>query len=287
METTSKSYNKIKNRFCNKSNSSSNQFESDFFHTTKTYIHETAIVGPNVQIGENVKIGPFCTIVGNVIIKKNTIIYPNVSIGFPAQNLDTTKSLGSIVIGENCKIREFVSIGASKSDDGKTLIGNNCYIMSYSHVAHDVILEDNVTLINNVNLGGHVYVEKNAFLMANSASHQFCRIGQYCALAPFSAIRQDLPPFLIFSGMPAKYYGLNLIALKRAGFTKENISAIKHVAMLFYQKKLLLRDIKELSEKESEKWWSKDLKVKIFLDFIENSKRGVSKRIASKGHSNG
>ena len=268
----------------NKNSSSRNflntntNFEEAFFNSTKTYIHPSSIVGSNVELGQNVKIGPFCTIIGKLKIGNNTKIYSNVSIGSTAQHTQVNKNLGTIEIGNNCQIREFASIGASKDHDGKTYIGNNCYVMSYTHIAHDVTLEDNVILINNVNLGGHVYVEKNAFLMANCAAHQYCRIGQFCALAPFSATAQDLPPFCMFNGLPAKYYGLNRVALKRSGITTESINNIKHVAKLFFQDKLLLGDIKKLMPEESDAEWTKDKNVLNFLEFIQNSKRGVSKK---------
>ncbi len=262
---------------------SDNSFLQDFFNSSKTLVHPSSIIGPDVVLDKNVKIGPFCVIAGKVKIGQGTRIHPHVSIGFPAQSIDTYKSLGEVEIGKNCEIREFATISASKFENGKTIIGDNCYVMSYSHVAHDVTLEDNVILINNVNLGGHVHVEKNAFLMANSAAHQFCRIGQFCALAPFSAIRQDLPPFCMFSGMPAKFFGLNLVALKRAGICAESIKAIKHVTKLFYQDKLILVDIKKIAEQESEQWWAADKNVQKFLEFIQNSKRGVSKRSETQG----
>ena len=258
---------------------SGNNFEDSFFESDKTYVHPSSIIGKNVVIKEGVKIGPFCSIIGNVTISKNTRIHANVSIGFPAQNIGTNKPLGTISIGSNCDIREFVTIGSSKLRDGITKIGNNCYIMSYSHVGHDVVLEDNVTLINSVNLGGHSHIGKNAILMANSATHQFCRIGQYCALSPYSAIRQDLPPFCMFVGLPAKFFGLNVIALKRAGFTSSNINAVKHVAKLFYQDRLLLSDIENLIKKESSQEWTQDINVTAFLNFIKESTRGVSKKI--------
>ncbi|MFH1462032.1 MAG: acyl-ACP--UDP-N-acetylglucosamine O-acyltransferase [bacterium] len=255
-----------------------NTFEEDFFYSKKSYIHPSAIIGPDVKIGDNVKIGPYSILTGNIEIDNNTVIYPHVSIGAPAQNLDTLKSLGKLKIGKNVKIREFSSIGASKYEDGQTTIGDNCYIMSYCHVAHDVTLEENVTLINSVNLGGHVYVEKNAFLMANCASHQFCRIGQFTSLAPYSAIRQDLPPFSMFSGLPAKYYGLNVIALKRAGFSQDSINAIKHIGKLFYQDKVLLTEIEKKAAQETT-WGSNEFVIN-FINFIKNSQRGVSKKAA-------
>ena len=253
-------------------------FEKDFLNSNQTYIHSTSIIGPNVELDQGVKIGPFCIIQGQVQISSNTQIFPNVVIGTPAQNLDTNDILGKIKIGKNCRIREFTTVGACKNSKGKTIIGDNCYIMSYVHVAHDVTLENNVTLINNVNLGGHVYIEKNAFLMSNSAAHQFCKIGQFCGLSSFSAIRQDIPPFCKFDGIPAKFCGLNSIAMKRAGFDDENINAIKHVVKLFYQDKFLLDDIKTLIKKEDEKWWGQNENVQKFLKFIENSNRGISRK---------
>lgn len=254
-------------------------FEENFYYSNQTYVHPTTFVGKNVELSPGVKIGPFCTIVGNVKIGENTKIYSGVSIGAPAQHVHVDKPLGIINIGSNCQIREYVTIGSSaKSEDGKTSIGNKCYIMSYSHIAHDVILEDNVILINSVNLGGHVHVGKNAFLMANCAAHQFCRIGEFVALAPYSAIRQDLPPFCLFSGLPAKFYGLNIVALKRAGLISQNINALKHVTKLFYQDKLILSDIKKLAEQESENSWANDIYVQKFINFIQNSTRGVSKQ---------
>ena len=242
-------------------------FEDHFFNSNETYVHPSSIIGQNVVLEKNVKVGPFCSIVGNVKIKENTVIYPNVSIGFPAQNIGTNKSFGTIEIGENCYIREFATIGASMFENGKTIIGNNCYIMSYTHIAHDVILEENVTLINNVNLAGHVYIEKNAMLMANSAVHQFCRIGKYSALVPFSATRQDLPPFCIFDKMPAKFAGLHLICLKRAGFETETIESLKKITKLFYHDKLLLSQIKTILENDE---CGKNKEVQEFINFIEN-----------------
>jgi UDP-N-acetylglucosamine acyltransferase len=258
---------------------SDKNFEDNFYNSPETYVHPTAFVGNNVELASGVKVGPFCTIIGNVKIGENTKIYSGVSIGAPAQHVHVDKPLGTIEIGSNCQIREYVTIGSSaKAENGKTSIGNKCYVMSYSHIAHDVILEDNVVLINSVNLGGHVHVGKNAFLMANCAAHQFCRIGEFVALAPYSAIRQDLPPYCLFSGLPAKFYGLNLVALRRSGLSSANINALKHVTKLFYQDKLILSDIKKLAEQESETGWGKDINVQKFIDFVQNSTRGVSKQ---------
>lgn len=251
-------------------------FTEAFFNSQGTYIHPTAVIGDNVVLDENVKIGPYCVVMGNVHIGSGTRLYAHVTIGFPAQVLGLKESLGSISIGKNCEIREFVTIHAARSAEGKTTIGDNCYVMNYCHISHDCTIEDNVTMVNNVNLGGHTHVEKHAFLMAAAATHQFCRIGQFTAIAPFSGTRQDLPPFCLFSGQPAAFSGLNLIALKRAGFTRETINALKHVSKLFYQDKLSLLLIKE--QAQNEPTWGSDPSVAAFLSFVEQSVRGVSRK---------
>lgn len=256
-------------------------FEQHFFHTINTYVHPTSIIGPNVTLHDNVKVGPYCTIIGNTSIGQGTKIYGNTTIGFPAQDIATTHSLGRIEIGNNCHIREFATIHGSKHNDGITKIGNNCYVMNFVHVAHDVILEDNVVLINQVNLGGHSHVEENVMLMANTAMHQFCRIGRLSCITPFSATRQDLPPFCLFTGQPVRFSGLNVVGLKRTGIERQSINAIKHAAKLFYQDKIPFDDIKSLSKKESS--WGSDSYVIEFLSFIENSKRGISRRCLSYG----
>jgi len=254
-------------------------FEEAFFNTDETVIHPTAVVGPNVHLGPNVKIGPFCTVVGNVTIGEGTRLHAQVTIGFPAQVLGVKQSFGKVVIGKNCDLREFVTVHASRYPDGATSIGDNCYLMNFAHVSHDTVLENNVTLINNVNLGGHTHVQEKAIVMAGSATHQFCKIGTMTALAPFSGIRQDLPPFCMFNGRPARFYGLNVIGLKRAGFTRESINALKHVAKLFYQSKLPLETIVEYSKNEPT--WGADEHVATFLNFIQQSSRGVSRACAT------
>lgn len=251
-----------------------------FFCSPETFVHPTAVIGSSVSLGTGVKIGPYTTIVGAVTIGDNTRISPYVSIGFSAQNIGVTQSLGIIEIGSNCDIREFVSIHASKYEAGKTIIGNNCYIMCHAHVAHDCILEDNVTLINNANLGGHTHVCQKAIVMANSATHQFCKIGRLTALAPFSGIRQDLPPFCLFSGQPARYYGLNVIGLKRAGFSSTDINHLKHVAKLFYNDKCSVQELVDFSQKET---WGESSLVQEFVTFIQQSSRGVSRGTAFAG----
>jgi Acyl-[acyl carrier protein]--UDP-N-acetylglucosamine O-acyltransferase len=248
-------------------------FDKSFFIEPGTFIHPTAIVGKNVFLGENVKIGPYSLLTGNITIDSGTRIHGFSTIGMPAQDINTKLPLGKVEIGKNCEIREFVTISSPKVDANTTSIGDNCYVMNFSHVAHDVVLEHNVTLINSVNLGGHVHVGHHTMLMANSAIHQFCKVGPYCALAPFSGMRQDLPPFCMFDGAPGKFAGLNVVALKRAKISTEDLNNIKHVTKLFFQDKLPIEAIEsQLGELHN------NVYVQEFMNFVKNSPRGITRK---------
>ncbi len=257
------------------------KFEEALFHSKETYIHPTAIIGNKVSLDQNVKIGPYCVVTGNVILESGTRLHAHITIGFPAQNIGTQTSLGTVHIKKNCQIREFATIHASKCETGSTVIGNNCYLMNYTHVAHDCILEDNVTLINNAVLGGHTHIHHNAIIMGYSGTHQFCHVGKYSALAPFSGTRQDLPPFCIFNGRPGGFAGLNIVGLKRAAFTQDNIHALRKLTTLFYREKLPLDMIQEKINLEA---WGRDPHVQDFINFVSTSSRGVSRRMAFDKH---
>ncbi len=243
---------------------------------SRAQIHPTAILGPDVTVEDGVIIDAYTVIEGTVHIQSGTRIHSHVSIGAPAQATLTRESFGSVSIGRNTIIREFASIHASKKSNGKTVVGDNCYVMTYTHIAHDVVIEDNVTLTNRVSIGGHAHIGKNAVLMASAAIHQSCRVGAYTALAPYSGARQDLPPFCTFQGQPGRFAGLNRVALDRAGLTGENKNALKHVTHLFFQKKEVLLSIIEQAQNEPS--WGDDPSVQEFLRFIQESDRGVSRK---------
>ncbi len=237
-------------------------------------IHPTACVDASVVCEPGVRIGPYAVIVGDVVIGQGTRVYPYVSIGLPAQNLGTVSSLGKVIIGKNCHLREYVSIHAPKAEKGTTFIGDNCYVMAYAHISHDVTLEEGVVVTNASSLAGHVYIEKYAVIMAQAALHQYCRVGQYSCLAACAASRQDIPPFSLFTGQPARFAGLNRVALKRRGFSQETIERLRKVAHLFFLRKVSVLDIKNhLSQDEA-----KDMCVQEFCAFIQESGRGVSQQ---------
>jgi len=254
-------------------------FETDFFDPLKTVIHPTSIIGKNVILEDGVKIGPFCTIIGNVIIGQGTRLHAYVTIGFPAQDTGTYESIGQIRIGKNCEIREFVTIHASKKNtdpllSNDTIIGNNCYIMSYAHVSHNCVLEDRVVLTNNAALAGFSYLEHDVRLMANTGIHQYCKIGKYSVIAPFSGTRQDIPPFSLFNGLPAIFSGLNRIGMRRAGYDNKSIDALNTLTKIFYIQKLLLP---ELIEQAKNIGIFEYPVVQEFIHFVKYSTRGVSR----------
>lgn len=251
--------------------------EEDFFlddGSSSVYVHPSSLVGPNVKLGAGVKIGPFCTVLGNTTIGDRTRLSGYVSIGFEAEVLAVTVNHGSIVIGSDCRIREFATIHAPKTPESATTIGNKCYIMNYCHISHDATLGNNVTLTNGVSLAGFVQLGNNVNMMAHSAMHQFCKVGEYSAVAPFSGARQDLPPFCIFEGKGAFFAGLNRIGLKRAGVPQASIEELRVLTRWFYQEKVTLATIKEKINESG----LVSSEVHRFISFVETSQRGVSRR---------
>jgi UDP-N-acetylglucosamine acyltransferase len=193
-----------------------------------------AYIGPKVYIGKGTIIKPHAYIEENTKIGKNNIIGPYAVIGTPPQHLEYKGEETWVEIGDGNIIREFATIhrGTAK-DQGLTRIGNNCMLMSYVHIAHDCFVEDNVILANGATLGGHVRVGKRVVMGGFSAVHQFCRIGAYAFIGAMSGVDKDVPPFVKVFGIPAKIQGLNLIGLRRAGFTKEDIRKLSQALGIF------------------------------------------------------
>lgn len=257
------------------SNHHHSSFEQAFFHTPDTYVHETALIGPNVILHDGVKVGPNSVILGNTIIGKNSQIHANVMIGSTAQDTSVRAPLGTVVIGEQVVCKEFVTVSSPKSDDGVTTIGDRSYLMHFAHVGHDATLEHDVVLTNNAQIGGHAHIEHHCYIMANAGVHQRCRVGNYTALAPHSGARQDLPPYSLFVGRPGKFAGLNTFLLRREGFDIQTIHALKSVTTWFYRDNIPTAD---LMQKCMEHEWHTMSAVTQLITFITNSARGVSRQ---------
>ncbi|MGQ3684900.1 MAG: acyl-ACP--UDP-N-acetylglucosamine O-acyltransferase [Candidatus Loosdrechtia sp.] len=253
-------------------------------------IHKTAVVHAHAVLGRNVEIGPFSvigehvivgegtviknhvTITGNTTIGKNNIIHPNAVLGAEPQDLKYRGENTSLVLGDNNMIREGVTINiGTAGGGGKTVIGNNNFFMAYAHVAHDCIVEDNVLLANGVLLGGHVIVERGAKLMGLVGIQPFVTIGRHVYVGGHTRIVQDVPPYIIIEGHPAKIRQVNSIGLEREGFPKEKISEIKKAFRILFRNNELNRS-RCLLELEKQKDISPE--VSYLIAFLKNIDKG-------------
>jgi UDP-N-acetylglucosamine acyltransferase len=240
-----------------------------------------AYIGPKVYIGKGTIIKPHAYIEENTKIGKNNIIGPYAVIGTPPQHLEYKGEETWVEIGDGNIIREFATIhrGTAK-DQGLTRIGNNCMLMSYVHIAHDCFVEDNVILANGATLGGHVRVGKRVVMGGFSAVHQFCRIGAYAFIGAMSGVDKDVPPFVKVFGIPAKIQGLNLVGLRRAGFTKEDIRKLSQALGIFLDGPAILKEvIVELKDV-----FGDDPVIAELITFLENpSRQGIMRRKPFEG----
>ncbi|MDP8252925.1 MAG: acyl-ACP--UDP-N-acetylglucosamine O-acyltransferase [Candidatus Kaelpia aquatica] len=228
-----------------------------------------SIVEENVEIGAGTQILPFCHIKGSTKIGRNNIIHTGSIIGERPQMLGLRKQLGHLLIGDDNIIREYVTINTSTEEDNQTEIGSNNYLMSFSHIAHDCRLKNNITISNGALLAGHVEIEDNVTISANTAIHQFVRIGHLAMIGGLSRVTKDVPPFMMLIGN-SKIFGINTVGLKRAGFSAAEINEVKKAYTVIYRKKLPLNKIiDELKKTDT-------AKTKEMVTFIENSKRGIS-----------
>ena len=253
-------------------------------------IHSTAIIHETAKIGENVEIGAYAIIGEDVVIEdgckigesaniqfahigKNTKVSPFASIGGEPQDLGYKGEKTGVIIGENCWIREFSTINRA-SGEGNTIIGNNCLLMAYTHVAHNCVLRDNVIMANAATLGGHCQVGFGVFLGGQSVFHQNLRIGDMAIVSGASAARLDIIPYCKAEGIPAVPKGLNAIGLRRKGVEKDSRDAI-HKAI-----RLLTSDSYNTTQalEEIEKEFRGDKYVDSLVEFVKTSKRGCTLR---------
>ena len=228
-----------------------------------------SIIGPNVEIGENSVLHSHVNIVGNTKIGKNNQIYPFTSIGTPPQDLKYKGEKNSLVIGDNNKFREYVNINpGTKQGGGTTSIGDNNLFMVYCHVAHDCKILDNIVLANNVQVGGHVSIEKNAIVGGSCAIHQFSRIGESAMVGGMTGVLSDVIPFGLSMGNRNNLMGLNLIGLRRSKVSNKNIKKIQLAYETIFKTANFRENIEELNS---------DLKnnefIKKILNFIKSDKK--------------
>ncbi|MFP5520391.1 MAG: acyl-[acyl-carrier-protein]--UDP-N-acetylglucosamine O-acyltransferase [Bdellovibrionia bacterium] len=171
-------------------------------------VHSTVVIEGNVEIGEGTRVGPFCYLKGDLIIGKNNNICANVIIGEGPEHRVKPDGVGKIIIGDNNVIRELTVIQRG-TGDAETRIGSNCYLMDHCHIAHDNIISDTVTIAPNTVLAGHVRIHEGATLGIGVAVHQFSTIGAYSMIGMGSIVTKDIFPFIVVSGMPARFQRYN------------------------------------------------------------------------------
>jgi len=237
------------------------------------YIGPYAVIGEKVRISKGVRIGRSVIVENRVRIGENTTIGHFSSIGVRPQDLKYKGEDTELIIGKNNQIREYVNIAIGSVDgNGKTIIGDNNLIMSYSHIAHDCVIHNNVIMANLATLGGHVEIFDYAVIGGMVGIHQFVKIGEYVMVGGGSMVSQDVPPFILAEGNRAKPYGLNTVGLKRRGFSAEQISILKRAYRYVYGEGLGLKEAVSRIESELLPQMSE---LRVFVEFIRSSKRGI------------
>ena len=247
------------------------------------YIHPAAKIAPsvvidpfvtidaNVEIGEGTRIGSNVTIMEGARIGKNCRIFPGAVIGAVPQDLKFRGEDTTAVVGDNTTIRECVTINRGTAAKGKTVVGSNCLLMAYSHIAHDCIVGDNVIVANSSQLAGEVIVDNFAIIGGGTLVHQFCHIGAHVMIQGGALINKDIPPYVKAAREPISYVGVNSIGLRRRNFSNEAIREIQDIYRYLYLSRMNVSDDLDAIEAELPATRERD---EILL-FIRNAKRGI------------
>lgn len=251
-------------------------------------ISPLAFVHPNAKLGDNNIIGPFCYIDDNVIIGDNNVfqnsvtlnygcrlgsnneVFPGASLSTKPQDLKFKGEETTCVIGDNNSIRENVTISRGTASKGSTVVGNNNLLMENMHIAHDCVVGNGCIIGNSTKFAGEVVVDDNAIISATVLIHQFCKIGGYVMIQGGSRTSQDIPPYVMAGKEPIRFAGVNLVGLRRRGFSNELIQLIHEAYRTLYSKGVLAEGIEEIK---------KNLQItpeiQYIIDFVSTSKRGI------------
>ena len=240
-------------------------------------IDETANIGPFAYIEDNVEIGAGTEVMANASvlhgarIGKNCRIFPSAVVGAIPQDLKFKGEETLAIIGDNTTIRECATVHRGTASKGKTIVGNNCLIMAYSHVAHDCLLHDNIIMSNAVQLAGEVVVDDYAIIGGGSLVHQFTHIGAHVMIQGGSKINKDIPPYIVVAREPIQYCGLNTVGLTRRGFTRDQLNVIQESYRLIFSPlyntsqaiEHILAEVPDTPERE------------VIVSFVKGSPRGI------------
>ncbi|HPE60406.1 MAG: acyl-ACP--UDP-N-acetylglucosamine O-acyltransferase [Thiothrix sp.] len=233
-----------------------------------------SLIGPGVRIGRGTRIGPHVVIEGPTLIGEDNHIYPFASIGATPQDKKYGGEATELVIGNRNVIRECCTFNrGTVQDRGRTVLGDDNWIMAYVHLAHDCLVGNNTIFANSTTLAGHVEIRDHAILGGFTLVHQFCVVGEYAFTGMGSALNKDVPPYTMVSGAPAEPRGLNLEGLRRHGFSAGSISRLKQAYRMIYRQHLPLKEA--LAQLESE--YGQFADVRLLLDFCSHSERGLAR----------
>ncbi len=255
-------------------------------------IHPTAIVHPSAQISERAQVGPYCVVAEEVRIGSNTRIrahvviepfthigddcdiWPGAILGGSPQDRKFKGEKGYLIIGDSNIVRECVTIHRAAGAGQETRIGNNNLIMAYSHIGHNCVIGDWVTMANMVGISGHTIVEDRVNIGGFVGIHQFVRVGRLAMLGGYSKVVQDVPPFMMADGRPSKVLDLNVIGLRRAGVAAETRASLKHAYKLLYRSNLNQSQALEMISDDIAPSPERDY----LLEFLRNIRFGYSGR---------
>jgi len=255
---------------------------------TETRIHPTAIIHPDAELGEGVEVGPFAIISENVKVGDRTKVGSRVTIegyttlgsdneiftgaviGSPTQDKKFDGGISYLRIGSRNKIREYVTMNPGTKEGAETVVGNDNLLMAYVHIAHDCIVHNHTVLANAATLAGHVTVEDRAIIGGLTGIHQFVRVGTLSITGGCSKIVQDVPPYMMADGHPARAFGVNSVGLERANFSTEEKSAVKKAYKIIFRSKSTLKTaIKELEKISSSH------AIPTLIAFLKQCERGI------------
>jgi UDP-N-acetylglucosamine acyltransferase len=252
-------------------------------------IHSTAIVSGKAKLGDNIIVGPYAIIEDDVEIGNDCEIGPyavlyngarlgsrikikqSAAVSNVSQDLKYAGEVTYFYIGDDTVIREFVTLHKGTSETGQSRIGKNCLFMAYSHVAHDVVVGDNCIIANSVQIAGHVTIEDYVIIGGSTPVHQFCNVGQHSMIGGGFRIVKDVPPYVMGGSEPLKFSGLNLIGLRRRGFSNDDIMTIKKAYQLLYYSGMNFSEaLKRISQELGDNPY-----VQNIIKFVEKSHRGI------------
>ena len=258
--------------------------------TTEGSIHATAIVHPEAHIAGSASVGPY-SIVGpgvvigervqidsHVLIEKDTTVGEDCRIckgavlGTDPQDLKYAGEPTTLEVGARTTIREYATLNRGTIDAGATLVGDDCLIMAYAHVSHDSRIGNHVILANSANMGGHVTIDDWAIVGGVTAIHQFVRIGRHSFVGGGSRLPQDVVPYVMVAGSPCAAFGLNLVGLRRRGFDRETLRAIREAYRTIFQSDMNVSQALEALEAKTDR----TPEVDHMIEFIRSSERGIT-----------